>query len=488
MFSYAAGLFMMVTGLVFGYTLSDHMPYIRHMVLNRKAASEHETVEKRIVGNRKLNSDLGSCAEMFNSRVGKTFLVLGEPGMGKSTSAQSLANRIGSYYFKLDAVSCDPEVVSDTFEVAKQLSEKNKEPVTIIIEDIDNIASERRNEVAIMSLLESVQEDRSTKLAVVCTASDASELTRLKRRFSKTCEILPPQTKSEIREIFDYQLSQMKHKLSQEEIESWVEVFRYSDFPHIKELIIGAKQIALYKRESAIIRDKDMERSYLDISCGEKTDDEPSAEDLKRTSIHEASHALLAWFSGRDVSKVIISPRTRAAGATFSRRREGCSSCLLQSEFCFEIIICVAGRAGEQVYFEECSIGSASDFKKATRIIELGIGKYAVSEVAGMATKEKDDRICEVFIEKFYSVAKEIIASYPEFIKRVSDLLLEKHKIDAKEFEKIASEYNREEKYAEVRSEILKFLNKGNGCSDQSESSSNEMEGDSSVEEEVLAS
>ena len=124
-----------------------------------------------------------------------------------------------------------------------------------------------------------------------------------------------------------------------------------------------------------------------------------------------------------------------------------------------EIIVDLAGRAAEELVFEDITTGASQDIKVATKTARAMITRYGFSDAIGMVNYDYDDD--EVFIgrdlahtksyseniantideevktiiDNCYKEAKRILTEYREVLNACAALLIEKERITREEFE-----------------------------------------------------
>lgn len=107
---------------------------------------------------------------------------------------------------------------------------------------------------------------------------------------------------------------------------------------------------------------------------------------------HEMGHALAAArLPGADpVHKVSIIPRTIGAlGYTMTRPTED-RFLITRSELENRMVLLLAGRAAEQIRFQEISTGAADDLVRATDIARQIVTRFGMHEALGQAVLEQD--------------------------------------------------------------------------------------------------
>ena len=123
-----------------------------------------------------------------------------------------------------------------------------------------------------------------------------------------------------------------------------------------------------------------------------------------------------------------------------------------------QIVIALASRAAEEVFFHTVTTGAANDIEKATAIAKAMITQYGMSDkfgLAGFATVENrylsgntvlncgditaaaiDDEIVKI-LKDSYDKVKSIVLDHKETMKDLAEFLINKETITGKEFMEI---------------------------------------------------
>jgi cell division protease FtsH len=107
-------------------------------------------------------------------------------------------------------------------------------------------------------------------------------------------------------------------------------------------------------------------------------------EDKRRTSYHEAGHALVGMLTpGADpVRKISIIPRTMSLGVTISAPGSDRFNYDKQSLLA-HIMVATGGRAGEEVVYGDETTGAESDIRQATSLARNMVGRFGMSDEIG---------------------------------------------------------------------------------------------------------
>ena len=187
--------------------------------------------------------------------------------------------------------------------------------------------------------------------------------------------------------------------------------------------------------------------------------------DKKITAYHEAGHAIL-FHVLPDVGPVhtvsIIPTGVGAAGYTMPLPAQD-EMFNTRGKMLQNIMVDLGGRIAEELIFDDVTTGASQDIKQATQIARSMVTQYGMSDKVGMIQYGSDDD--EVFIgrdlahtksygnhiadtidgevkriiDDCYTKARGIIKDHELILHSCAALLIEKEKINQKEFEALFS-------------------------------------------------
>ena len=234
----------------------------------------------------------------------------------------------------------------------------------------------------------------------------------------------------------------------------------------LANLLNEAALLAARKGEKSIIYE-DISEAVFKIMIGpEKKSRIISEKERKLTAYHEAGHAIvLRTVSQTDkIERVSIIPAGAAGGYTAHKPHED-RYYATRRHLVSEIMISLGGRAAEDLTFGEISTGAASDLQTCNAIARDMITKYGMSEKLGNLVfgsesevflgkdyghvqnySEKlagiiDDEIKHI-IDEAYAEVIQILRSKIKMLNALAATLLEKEKIEGREFESIYLQYD----------------------------------------------
>ena len=217
------------------------------------------------------------------------------------------------------------------------------------------------------------------------------------------------------------------------------------------------------RKEKAGIEQEDLLASIERVVMGpEKKSRVMSEHERKLTAYHEAGHALLSLLLPEvdPMTKVSIIPRGLAGGYTLAPPSED-RYYLPRKKILGEIVMCLGGRAAEELTFDDITTGARSDLEEAMGLARGLVCHYGMSEKLPNLTlghshgpvflgrdlvQEKDyseetariiDEEVKKIIDLSYQRAKELLTSNTDKLKALAEALLEKEVLEAEEARKI---------------------------------------------------
>ena len=137
---------------------------------------------------------------------------------------------------------------------------------------------------------------------------------------------------------------------------------------------------------------------------------------------------------------------------------------MTRSQLNEEIMICLGGKAAEDLVLNEVSTGASSDLKRANTVAHNMVAKYGMSESIGNLVFDNDsnevfigkdyghtrtyseetaaqiDREVKTIIDHAYAQVKAVLTYNIDKLNRIARALLEKERIEGEEFEALMNE------------------------------------------------
>ncbi len=233
------------------------------------------------------------------------------------------------------------------------------------------------------------------------------------------------------------------------------------------ENMINEAALLTARKNKHIISMEDIEEAMVKVMMGpEKHSRVISEKDKKLTAYHEAGHAVVSRFlpTHDAVHQISIVPRGMAGGYTMYKPNED-KSYTSKSEMQEHIVSLLGGRVAEQLVLDDISTGASNDIERATKIARSMVMKYGMSDKLGTITYETSssdevflgrdfnnqrnysekiaseiDEEVRSIIDNAYRYAERLLKDNIDKLHKVAAVLLEKEKIDSKEFDSIFEE------------------------------------------------
>lgn len=404
----------------------------------------------------------------LGGKIPKGALLIGPPGTGKTMIAKATANEAGVPFFAISGsdfiemfVGVGASRVRDMFEQARRSA-----PAIIFIDEIDAMAKQRSgnqfgsnsemDQTLNQLLVEMDGIDEKNKQIIVLAATNRVDILdqALLRpgRFDRRVTIPLPDIKGR-KQILE---SHAKGKKMNESV----------DFEMLAKGTAGMSgaDIANLLNESAIFAAKN-NRKDIDMNSIEQAKDKIlmgterrslviNPAEKEKTAWHEAGHALITkLLKMNTVYKVSIIPRGRALGVTqvvpednevsFSKKKAKDFICVL-----------MAGRAAEELKYQEFTTGASDDIRRATDLARKMVTEWGFSKDFGpinlsvpasgletslvsSETMQKVDAEIREILNSCYNETKDLLHKNFDKLEAITKLLIEKETISGDEILKI---------------------------------------------------
>jgi cell division protease FtsH len=198
------------------------------------------------------------------------------------------------------------------------------------------------------------------------------------------------------------------------------------------------------------------------VLMGAKREEVLSEKEKERTAYHEAGHTLAAWFlpGASPVHKVTVIPRGRALGVTQMIAEEDRMN-LSENEIKDHLIMALAGRAAEQLIYNELTVGAENDLERATAIARKMVTSWGMSQRLGPVsykmseedpflggqmhkTRQFSEHTMEVIDEEVQEIlqgaanrALELLKKHQDKLEGLTRALIEAEELDRHEIESL---------------------------------------------------
>ena len=423
----------------------------------------------------------------IGAKLPKGALLVGPPGTGKTLLAKAVAGEAHVPFFSLAGsdfvemfVGVGASRVRDLFEEAK----KNA-PCIIFIDEVDAIGRGRdsrlggndEREQTLNQLLAEMDGFDSNKACIVLAATNRPEILdqALLRpgRFDRRIIVERPDLKGRV-EILKVH---SKHVKMDETVDLEALGLATSGAvgADLANMINEAAILAVKNGRKAICQKDLFEAMEVVLMGKEKKDRILSTEERKIVSYHEVGHALVSALQkdAEPVQKITIVPRTMGALGYVLQTPEEEKYLLSKKEIEARLVVCLGGRAAEEIVFDTVTTGASNDIEQATRLARAMVTQYGMSEkfgLIGLETRESmylnngtvlncsdqtatdvDSEVMRILRES-YDEAKRLLLENRTCLDKIAEFLIEKESITGKEFMEIfrkvkegQEEYHQEE-------------------------------------------
>jgi len=404
----------------------------------------------------------------LGGKIPKGALLIGPPGTGKTMIAKATANEAGVPFFAISGsdfiemfIGVGASRVRNMFEQAR-----NSSPAIIFIDEIDAMAKQRlgnqfgsnseMDQTLNQLLVEMDGIDEKNKQIIVLAATNRVDILdqALLRpgRFDRRVTIPLPDIRGRKQILESHAKGKKMNKLV--------------DFEILAKGTAGMSgaDIANLLNESAISAAKN-NRKDIDMNSIEQAKDKIlmgterksliiNTDVKEKTAWHEAGHALITkLLKTNTVYKVSIIPRGQGLGFTqvvpedhevsFSKKKAKDFICVL-----------MAGRAAEELKYQEFTTGASDDIKRATDIARKMVMEWGFSKDFGpinlsvpassletslvsSETMQKVDAEIREILNSSYNETKNLLQINFNKLEAITRLLLEKETISGDEILKI---------------------------------------------------
>lgn len=408
----------------------------------------------------------------MGARIPKGVLLVGPPGTGKTLLAKAIAGEAGVPFFSISGsdfvemfVGVGASRVRDLFQEAK----KNA-PCIVFIDEIDAVGRQRgaglggghdEREQTLNQLLVEMDGFGVNEGIIMIAATNRPDILdpALLRpgRFDRQIVVGAPDVKGR-EEILKVHT---KKKPLGEDVSLGVLAKRTPGFSGADlENLANEAALLTVRRSKKLIGMLEMEEAITRVIAGpEKKSRVISEHDRKLTAYHEAGHAVVMNLlpNADPVHEISIIPRGRAGGYTMHLPTED-RSYTSKSRLKDEMVGLLGGRVAEHLILGDISTGAKNDIDRASAIARGMVMEYGMSDKIGTISYGSDqnevflgrdlgrgrnfseeigakiDEEIKSFIDEAYISAEKLLKDNIQRLHAVAGALLEKEKLEGKEF------------------------------------------------------
>ena len=410
----------------------------------------------------------------IGAKLPKGALLVGPPGTGKTLLAQAVAGEAHVPFFSISGsefvemfVGMGAARVRDLFKQAAE-----KAPCIVFIDEIDAIGKKRdgasglggndEREQTLNQLLTEMDGFDGSKGVVILAATNRPEsLDQALLRPGRFDRRVPV-------ELPDLQGREAILKVHAKDVKMSDQVnFRAialaTSGTSGAELanIINEGALLAVKEGRKVVEQRDLEEAIETVLAGYQRKGAVISPQEKRViSYHEIGHALVAarQKASAPVHKITIMPRTSGALGYTMQVDEDEHYLMTREELLNKITTLTAGRAAEELIFQQITSGASNDIEQATKLARTMITRLGMSEEFGMtalavvqnqylggdtslacseSTATRIDNAVMEIISEAHAKALEILKANEGKLHELAAFLLEKETITGEEFMEI---------------------------------------------------
>ena len=412
----------------------------------------------------------------MGARIPKGVLLVGPPGTGKTLLAKAIAGEAGVPFFSISGsdfvemfVGVGASRVRDLFEQAK----KNA-PCIIFIDEIDAVGRQRgaglggghdERDQTLNQLLVEMDGFGVNEGIIMIAATNRPDILdpALLRpgRFDRRILVGAPDVKG--REEVLKVHTRNKHLSEDVDLKVLAKMTPGFSGADLENLTNEAALLAVRGGKSSIDM-ADIEEAITRVIAGpEKKSRVVSEYDRRITAVHESGHAVVSNVLeyADPVHEISIIQRGMAAGYTMNLPEEDRTH-TSKKQLKDKMVELLGGRVAEKLVIGDISAGAKNDIDRASHIARSMVMEYGMSDVIGPIsfgnsdggevflgrdigkssniseeTSAKIDEEIKKLIDEAYNRAESILRENISKLNAVTDVLLQKEKIDGDEFREI---------------------------------------------------
>ena len=412
----------------------------------------------------------------MGARIPKGVLLVGPPGTGKTLLAKAIAGEAGVPFFSISGsdfvemfVGVGASRVRDLFEQAK----KNA-PCIIFIDEIDAVGRQRgaglggghdEREQTLNQLLVEMDGFGVNEGIIMIAATNRPDILdpALLRpgRFDRRILVGAPDVKG--REEVLKVHTRNKHLSEDVDLKVLAKMTPGFSGADLENLTNEAALLAVRGGKSSIDM-ADIEEAITRVIAGpEKKSRVVSEYDRRITAVHESGHAVVSNVLeyADPVHEISIIQRGMAAGYTMNLPEEDRTH-TSKKQLKDKMVELLGGRVAEKLVIGDISAGAKNDIDRSSHIARSMVMEYGMSDVIGPIsfgnsdggevflgrdigkssniseeTSAKIDEEIKKLIDEAYNRAESILKENISKLNAVTDVLLQKEKIDGDEFREI---------------------------------------------------
>ena len=408
--------------------------------------------------------------------IPKGILLIGPPGTGKTLLARAVAGEAQVPFFFISGsdfvemfVGVGAARVRDLFEKAK-----SKAPCIVFIDELDAVGRQRgvrigtvndEREATLNQLLVGMDGFEANAGIIILAATNRPEILdpALLRpgRFDRHVVVDVPDLDGRLAILkLHGQGKRLAANIDLHKVAAQTPGLAGADLANV----VNEAALAAATRGALEITQLDLESAVERVVAGpERRSRRLSDEEKTRVAYHETGHALAAYYSKHadPVHKISIIPRGRAALGYTMQLPTRDQYLLSRSALLDRIRVQLAGRAAEEVVFNEISTGAENDLQQATAVARQMVAMFGMSDVVGLTycarrdgqydsfpgspaqrdcseeTAREIDEEVKKLLANAYVEARTLLQKHRQALEQIANELLQREMMDATTFKQL---------------------------------------------------
>ena len=397
-------VFQILLPFIFIFLLLAVMRFQVHGVSPKDVIQTSDVQFDDIIGHEEIIDDIKFITELIKdpskgdavgAKMPKGLLFVGPPGTGKTLLAKAIAHEAGVPFLYQNAsgfiemyVGLGAKRVRDLFRIAKKQA-----PCILFIDEIDAIGGKRgnnkgtsENEQTINAILQEMDgftgRDGVFVIAATNRPDELDEALVRSGRFDRQIVVSPPRDWIARRDLFQHYLE--KFSVSDD-----------VDIDNLSKQVSGftGADIAMICNEASIVAVM-QNKSVIDTACIEEAIDKKvfkgnrskrNAYEKDRIIVayHESGHAVMSYLLNEPVARASIqSTISGVGGAVFNQDKD--TFFTTDEDMVNRVLIAYAGRASEEIKFDNVTSGASNDITQATEIMVQYIERLGFDSEFGL--------------------------------------------------------------------------------------------------------
>ena len=415
---------------------------------------------KKIIGYDKEKTELKELGEMLKNvekyralgvRIPRGLVLYGEPGVGKSVMARSIATK-GINTVELRAAECCIDGAETNVKEVFACAKKNA-PCVLILDELDKIAGTSRHffmptnsdvNKVLLQELDSLTDDDYVLVVATCNNTEClGEALLRSGRFDRQIKVQLPDETTRAKIVKHY-LS--KVKLKNEIDVNYVAKITYGKSCADLECVVNESAIEVIKNRGDVITIDNL-RSVINkmIFDGAPEKLSENSDAVYKTAVHEAGHALVAITLLPDnIYGASIVPQGDSSGHVEFVQSENEVRSI--NDMKNEIAVVLAGRVAEREILKEIYLGARSDLRRALQTASDLVSKHGVYGYKHIIQQVRFDNVyvsektlyetenkVEEMLNEADKKASKVINDNKEKFNKIVDLLMTKQVLSREE-------------------------------------------------------